>query len=94
MLGVELVKAQIRLESGGNEKALGGDDGLSDGRASGLLQFKPRTFAKYALKGYEDLWKGFNPVVGIFGIFLMLYHKFLELMGGSPSGGTTLFRNT
>ena len=34
MLGVELVKAQIRLESGGNEKALGGDDGLSDGRAS------------------------------------------------------------
>ncbi|WP_180377158.1 NlpC/P60 family protein, partial [Ligilactobacillus salivarius] len=83
--GVELVKAQIRLESGGNEKALGGDDGLSDGRASGLLQFKPRTFAKYALKGYEDLWKGFNQLLAFWNIPNAL-SQISGTHGWSPSG--------
>ena len=83
--GVELVKAQIRLESGGNEKALGGDDGLSDGRASGLLQFKPRTFAKYALKGYEDLWKGFNQLLAFWNIPNVL-SQISGTHGWSPSG--------
>ena len=83
--GVELVKAQIRLESGGNEKALGGDDGLSDGRASGLFQFKPSTFAKYALKGYEDLWKGFNQLLAFWNIPNAL-SQISGTHGWSPSG--------
>lgn len=83
--GVELVKAQIRLESGGNEKALGGDDGLSDGRASDLLQFKPRTFAKYAFKGYEDLWKGFNQLLAFWNIPNAL-SQISGTHGWSPSG--------
>lgn len=66
--GVNLVKAQIRLESSGNEKALGGDDGLSDGRASGLLQFKPGTFNHYALNGHKDIWKGFDQLLAFFNI--------------------------
>ncbi|MCQ2076378.1 MAG: NlpC/P60 family protein [Bacteroidaceae bacterium] len=66
--GVNLVKAQINLESGGNEKALGGDDGLSDGRASGLLQYKPGTFNYYALEGHKDIWKGFDQLLAFFNI--------------------------
>lgn len=66
--GVNLVKAQIRLESGGNEKALGGDDGLADGRASGLLQYKPGTFNYYSLEGHKDIWKGFDQLLAFFNI--------------------------
>ncbi|MCQ2273099.1 MAG: phage tail protein, partial [Bacteroidales bacterium] len=66
--GVNLVKAQINLESGGNEKALGGDDGLSDGRASGLLQYKPGTFNYYSLEGHKDIWKGFDQLLAFFNI--------------------------
>lgn len=66
--GVNLVKAQINLESGGNEKALGGTDGLSDGRASGLLQYKPGTFNYYALEGHTDIWKGFDQLLAFFNI--------------------------
>ncbi|MCP6559570.1 hypothetical protein NL501_30580, partial [Klebsiella pneumoniae] len=32
---------QIQTESGGNAKAIGGTDGLADGRAMGLVQVKP-----------------------------------------------------
>ena len=41
------IKNRIRIESGGNETILGGTDGLNDGRATGLLQFKPGTFNYY-----------------------------------------------
>ncbi|WP_281830378.1 phage tail protein, partial [Lactobacillus amylolyticus] len=57
---------QIQTESGGNEKAMGGNDGLSDGNAEGLLQVKPGTFAAYHLSGYNDIWKGWdNMLAGI-----------------------------
>ncbi|MCP0886925.1 phage tail protein [Ligilactobacillus sp. WILCCON 0076] len=57
---------QINTESGGNEKAMGGNDGLSDGNAEGLLQVKPGTFAAYHLSGYNDIWKGWdNMLAGI-----------------------------
>ena len=83
--GVELVKAQIRLESGGNEKALGGDDGLSDGRASGLLQFKPGTFNHYALNGHKDIWKGFDQLLAFWNIPNAL-SQISGTHGWSPSG--------
>ena len=83
--GVNLVKAQIRLESSGNEKALGGDDGLSDGRASGLLQFKPGTFNYYALNGHKDIWKGFDQLLAFFNIPNAL-SQITGTHGWSPSG--------
>ena len=52
-LGVLL--AQIKLESGGDEKILGGTDGLNDGRATGLLQFKPGTFNYYCRPPYTNI---------------------------------------
>lgn len=83
--GVNLVKAQINLESGGNEKALGGTDGLADGRASGLLQFKPGTFNYYALEGHKDIWKGFDQLLAAFNIPNFL-GQISGQSGWSPSG--------
>lgn len=83
--GVNLVKAQINLESSGNEKVLGGDDGLSDGRASGLLQFKPGTFNHYALNGHKDIWKGFDQLLAFFNIPNAL-SQITGTHGWSPSG--------
>ena len=54
---------QIQTESGGNEGAIGGTDGLSDGRATGLFQFKPRTFAHWADPRYHNIMKGFDQLV-------------------------------
>lgn len=54
---------QIQTESGGNEGAIGGTDGLPDGRATGLLQFKPGTFAHWARAPYDHIMKGFDQIV-------------------------------
>lgn len=51
---------QIQTESGGNEKAMGGDDGLSDGRAMGLLQVKPPTFNANYHSGHGNIWNGYD----------------------------------
>lgn len=65
-LGVLL--AQIKLESGGNETIMGGDDGLSDGRATGLLQFKPGTFNYYSRPPYTQIQRGFDQLITFFNI--------------------------
>lgn len=54
---------QIQTESGGRETAIGGTDGLADGRATGLLQFKPGTFAHWAKAPYDHIMKGFDQIV-------------------------------
>lgn len=51
---------QIQTESGGNEHAVGGDDGLSDGNATGLLQTKPGTFRRYAFPGHGNIFNGYD----------------------------------
>lgn len=51
---------QIQTESGGNERAIGGNDGLADGNATGLLQTKPKTFAYYAFPGHGNIMKGYD----------------------------------
>ena len=51
---------QIQTESGGNEKAIGGNDGLADGNAMGLLQTKPGTFNAYKFPGYGNIMNGFH----------------------------------
>lgn len=57
---------QVQTESGGNEHAMGGNDGLLDGNAQGLLQVKPRTFAAYKFPGYGNIMKGYhNALAGI-----------------------------
>lgn len=45
--------SQIQTESGGNPSAIGGNDGLADGNATGLLQTKPGTFAANAFQDME-----------------------------------------
>ena len=54
---------QIQTESGGNPKAQGGDDGLSDGRAKGLVQVKPGTFNAYKAKGHGNIWNGLDNLI-------------------------------
>lgn len=51
---------QIQTESGGNERAIGGNDGLADGNATGLLQTKPGTFRQYAFPGHSNIMKGYD----------------------------------
>ncbi|HFC9217200.1 TPA: tape measure protein [Enterococcus faecium] len=54
---------QIQTESGGNPLAIGGNDGLADGNAIGLLQTKPGTFAANAFPGYGNIMSGFDNIL-------------------------------
>ncbi|MEB7050065.1 tape measure protein [Mammaliicoccus sciuri] len=54
---------QIMTESGGNAKAMGGNDGLSDGNAMGLVQVKPGTFSAYKGKGMGNIWNPLHNLV-------------------------------
>ena len=51
---------QIQTESGGNERAIGGNDGLADGNATDLLQTKPGTFRQFAFPGHGNIMKGYD----------------------------------
>lgn len=65
---LNLVRAQINTESSGREGVTGGDDGLADGPAKGLLQFKQRTFDYYSRPPYTNVYKGFDSLVAFFNI--------------------------
>ncbi|WP_073460786.1 phage tail tape measure protein [Enterococcus faecium] len=54
---------QIQTESGGNPLVIGGNDGLADGNATGLLQTKPGTFAANAFPGYGNIMSGFDNIL-------------------------------
>ncbi|UXU79113.1 peptidoglycan DD-metalloendopeptidase family protein [Mammaliicoccus sciuri] len=54
---------QIDTESSGNAGAMGGNDGLSDGNAMGLVQVKPGTFSAYKGKGMGNIWNPLHNLV-------------------------------
>ena len=57
---------QINTESKGNPGAIGGTDGLADGRATGLLQFKPGTFRSWIWHGHGNIMNGFDQILAAF----------------------------
>lgn len=54
---------QIETESSGNPNAMGGNDGLADGNAMGLVQVKPGTFKANQGKGMGDIWNPLHNLV-------------------------------
>lgn len=60
---VKAWKQQIQTESGGNPNAIGGDDGLADGKAKGLVQVKPGTFDAYKLPGHGNIMNGLDNLI-------------------------------
>lgn len=65
---INLIKAQINLESSGREDVIGGTDGLSDGAAKGLLQFKQGTFNYYCRPPYNNIMKGLDQLIALMNI--------------------------
>lgn len=82
---VAKVRAQINTESSGNEGAVGGNDGLADGNALGLLQFKQRTFNYYCREPYTNVMHGFDALVAFFNIPNIL-NQITGHSGYSPHG--------
>ena len=82
---IALVKAQINLESSGREDAKGGDDGLSDGIAMGLLQFKQATFNYYCRPPYTNILHGLDQLIALFNV-PNWRTQITGLHGWSPSG--------
>ncbi|HIH2449784.1 TPA: tape measure protein [Enterococcus faecium] len=83
---------QIQTESGGNPLAIGGNDGLADGNATGLLQTKPGTFAANAFPGYGNIMSGFDNILAAINYAKKRYGSgMLGVIGrghGYANGGT------
>lgn len=98
---VNKVLRQIQTESGGNPNAIGGTDGLSDGRAMGLMQVKPPTFAAYGdpklgpwNNGYASIYAGLNYAMHRYGrdlSFLGNGHGYANGGEGDKEGWYKLF---
>jgi len=78
---VSKVLRQIQTESGGNAKAIGGNDGLADGNATGLMQVKPGTFRAYALGGHNDIMNGYDNILAGLNYAKHRYGDSLSFLG-------------
>lgn len=89
---VSKILKQIQTESGGNAKAIGGDDGLSDGNATGLIQVKPGTFKAYAVDGHNNIMNGYDNILAGLNYAKHRYGSDLSFLGqghGYANGGRT-----
>lgn len=84
---VDKLLGTIQGESGFDEKAIGGNDGLSDGNAKGLLQFKQGTFDHYKAKGHDNIMSGVDQLYAFFNIKNWAQYA-TGHAGWSPSGPT------
>ena len=57
---------QINTETHGDPTRIGGTDGLADGHATGLLQFKPGTFRSWIWHGHSNIMNGFDQILAAF----------------------------
>lgn len=81
---------QINTESGGNPNSQGGDDGLSDGKAFGLMQVKPGTFKANAYPGHNNPANGFDSILAGLKYAMKRYGSDLSFLGnghGYANGG-------
>lgn len=89
---VSKVLKQIQTESGGNAKAIGGNDGLADGNATGLMQVKPGTFKTYAVDGHNNIMNGYDNILAGLNYAKHRYGSDLSFLGqghGYANGGRT-----
>ncbi len=87
---VSKVLKQIQTESGGNAKAIGGNDGLADGNATGLMQVKPGTFKAYAVDGHNNIMNGYDNILAGLNYAKHRYGDSLSFLGqghGYANGG-------
>ncbi|MCT3055748.1 hypothetical protein EFN57_04635 [Leuconostoc citreum] len=87
---IQRVLRQIQTESGGNAKAMGGNDGLADGNATGLMQVKPGTFAANMLPGHGNIMNGYDNILAGLNYARKRYGDGLSFLGnghGYANGG-------
>ena len=87
---INKVLSQIQTESGGNPSVIGGNDGLPDGNATGLMQVKPPTFNAYALPGHHNIMNGFDNILAGLNYAKATYGPSLYFLGhghGYDNGG-------
>ena len=89
---IDKLLGTIQGESNFDEKAVGGNDGLSDGNAIGLLQFKQGTFNNYKVKGHDNINSGVDQLYAFFNIKNWAQYA-TGHAGWSPSGPSRGYEN-
>lgn len=89
---IDKLLGTIQGESNFDEKAVGGNDGLSDGNAMGLLQFKQGTFNNYKVKGHDNINSGVDQLYAFFNIKNWAQYA-TGHAGWSPSGPSRGYEN-
>ena len=87
---IQRVLRQIQTESGGNPRAMGGNDGLADGNATGLMQVKPGTFSANMLPGHGNIMNGYDNILAGLNYARKRYGDGLSFLGnghGYANGG-------